>query len=79
MLDEQYGRHSLATSKAPFTCGLTGAEYSASEVKTRVQNLGKSIAQDFGWDPNRGSEWEKVIAVFALNTVYSTFSNGKEV
>ena len=69
MFNEEYGRHPLSTSMAPFTCGLTGNEYSALEVKLRVEKLGRSLARELNWDPNTGSEWDKVAAVFALNTV----------
>lgn len=69
MLDEEYGRHSLASSKPPFTCGLTGEEYSASEVKERVDKLSRSLALELGWAADGGTEWDKVAAVFTLNTV----------
>lgn len=71
MLDEEYGRCPLAASRAPFTCGLTGKEFSAYEVKSRVEHLSSSLAQELNWNPEDGSEWGKVGAVFALNTVRS--------
>lgn len=70
MLEEDYGRRPLATSEPPFTCGLSGLEYSASEVKQRVENLSRSLAVELGWAPDVGTEWDKVAAVFALNTVW---------
>lgn len=69
MLNEAYGRHPLSHSRAPFTCGLSGTEYSASEVKARVEHLAQALAKELGWHPNKGSEWDKVIGVFSLNTV----------
>lgn len=69
MLNEAYGRHALKTSQAPFTCGLTGQTYSAPELKQRVAQLASSLAQEIGWEVEGSSEWEKVAAVFALNTV----------
>lgn len=69
MLDENYGRHPLGYSKDPFICGLTGRSYSALDVKDRVQCLRRSLAKEFGWKPNEGTEFDKVIGVFSLNTV----------
>lgn len=69
MLNETYGRHPLGYSRAPFTCGLSGAEYSALEVKDRVDSLAKALSKELGWLPNKGTEWDKVIGVFSLNTV----------
>lgn len=69
MLDENYGRHPLGYSHAPFTCGLTGKSYSALEVKERVDFLARGLAKELGWNPNNGSEYDKVIGVFAVNTL----------
>lgn len=69
MLNERYGRHPLSRSKPPFTCGLTGAEYSATEVCDRVDKLARALSQELGWAPNGGTEWDKVAGVFSVNTV----------
>jgi len=69
MLNEEYGRHPLHRAKPPFTCGLSGAEYSALQVRTRVENLARALSKEFGWKPNQGTEWDKVIGIFSLNTV----------
>lgn len=74
MLTEHYGRHPLGYSRPPFTCGLTGLEYSALDVRDRVENLAKALAKEFGWHPNTGTEWDKVIGVFSLNTVRNASS-----
>jgi hypothetical protein len=69
MLDERYGRHPLGYSNNSFTCGLTGKTYSSLEVKERVDWLARGLAKELGFQPNAGSEWDKVIAVFSVNTV----------
>ncbi|KAI9875086.1 MAG: hypothetical protein M1830_008880 [Pleopsidium flavum] len=69
MLDETYGRHPLGYSRPPFTCGLSGTEYSALEVKERVEDLAKALSKELGWQPNKGTEWDKVVGVFSLNTI----------
>lgn len=69
MLNEKYGRHHYSDSRPPFTCGLTGTEYSALEVRDRVDKLAKSLSKELQWSPNKGSEWEKVVGVFSINTV----------
>ena len=69
MLDENYGRYPLGYSKDPFTCGLSGRSYSALEYKERVDFLARGLCKEFGFHPNQGTEWDKVIGVFAVNTV----------
>ncbi|CAO2653848.1 Nn.00g105810.m01.CDS01 [Neocucurbitaria sp. VM-36] len=69
MLEEHYGRHPLGYSNNPFTCGLTGKTYSSLEVRERVDYLARGLAKELGFHPNKGSEWEKVIAVFSVNTL----------
>lgn len=69
MLDDKHGRCPLAQSKNPFTCGLTGKTYTAKEMVTRVDHLARGMAEEFGWKPNQGTEWDKVVGIFALNTV----------
>lgn len=69
MLDEQYGRHALVDSRPPFTCGLTGAQYPITEVKDRVDKLARALSKELGWQPNRGTEWDKVAGVFSVNTI----------
>lgn len=72
LLEERYGRHPLGYSFAPFTCGISGKEYSALEVKERVDFLARGLAKELGWKPNEGTEWDKVIGVFSVNTVSDT-------
>lgn len=69
MLDDRYGRHPLGYSLDPFTCGLSGKSYSALEVVDRVDYLARALAKEFGWQPNKGSEWDKVLAIFSVNTI----------
>lgn len=69
MFNEKYGRHPLAQSKPPFTCGLDGTEYSAIEVQERVDKLARALSQELGWAVNQGTEWDKVAAIFSVNTI----------
>ncbi|KAF1964615.1 phenylacetyl-CoA ligase-like protein [Bimuria novae-zelandiae CBS 107.79] len=69
MLEERYGRHPLGYSHNPFTCGLTGKTYTSLDVKERVDWLARGLAKELGFQPNKGSEWDKVIAVYAVNTI----------
>lgn len=69
MLDDRHGRCPLKSSRPPFVCGLSGKQYSAVEVRDRVDLLARGISQVTGWSPHRGSEWDKVGAVFSVNTV----------
>ncbi|EGC46875.1 AMP dependent CoA ligase [Histoplasma capsulatum var. duboisii H88] len=69
IFDEKYRRYSLASSRNPFVWGISGEVYSAVQVRQRVDYLARSLAQEFGWHPNRGSEWDKIIGIFSLNTI----------
>lgn len=69
LFDEQHGRKPLDKSLDPFTCGLSGKTRSAQEQKKEVDHLARALNKEFGWKVNEGSEYDKVINVFALNTV----------
>ncbi|EEP79414.1 hypothetical protein UREG_04260 [Uncinocarpus reesii 1704] len=69
MLDDKHGRHPLASSKHPFTCGMTGRTYSSAKVAERVDVLARALAKEFGWQPNRGTEWQKVVGIYSFNTI----------
>ncbi|EEH46636.1 uncharacterized protein PADG_02734 [Paracoccidioides brasiliensis Pb18] len=69
IFNEKYGRPSLESSRSPFVWAVSEEGYSAVQVRQRVDYLARSFALEFAWHPNRGSEWEKIIGVFSLNTV----------
>ncbi|KIX92000.1 uncharacterized protein Z520_12271 [Fonsecaea multimorphosa CBS 102226] len=69
MLDEQYGRRPFAESWDPYTCGLSGRSISARQQRENVKRLARALAKEFGWKVNGGTEYDKVVGVFALNTV----------
>ena len=69
MLDENFGRYPLGYSRAPFKDGLSGKEYSFLEVKERVDYVARALGKELGFKPNEGSEWDKVVAVFSVNTI----------
>ncbi|KAL7934549.1 hypothetical protein V8C35DRAFT_326937 [Trichoderma chlorosporum] len=66
---EKYGRHPIADSRPPFTCGITGKSYSAEEVKDRIEWLSAALASELGFEVDGGSEFDKVIGLFSVNTV----------
>jgi ribosome assembly protein SQT1 len=35
----------------------------------RTDRLARALSKEFGWEPNQGTEWDKVAGIFALNTV----------
>jgi len=69
MLTEAHGRYLISKSRNPYTCGLSSQTYSTAEVADRVDYLARGLSKELGWFPNKGTEWDKVIGVFALNTV----------
>ncbi|KAK2813974.1 hypothetical protein FQN50_000378 [Emmonsiellopsis sp. PD_5] len=69
LLDEKHGRAPYDSSKAPFIWGTSAAGYTAVETRQRVEGLARGLSQQLGWYPNGGSEWEKIVAVFAPNHI----------
>ena len=69
MLDERYGRVPASKSRNPYTCGLTGKTYSTKQVKERVEALARGLGKELGFDVNEGTEYDKVVGVFSVNTV----------
>jgi len=69
MLEDKYRKHPIKSSRNPFTCGLSGKTYTTQQVVERVEHLAQGISKELGWQPNQGTEWDKVIGIFALNTV----------
>ena len=70
MLDEKKsGRLPFSNSRDPYTCGISGRTYSTPQVAQRVEALARALAKEFGWHPNKGSEWEKVVAIYSFNSV----------
>ncbi len=69
ILDEKHGRRPYSQSWDPYTCGLSGKTIKATDQKTRVDHLARALAKEFGWKVNEGTEMDKVVGVFALNTV----------
>ncbi|KAK7515444.1 hypothetical protein IWZ03DRAFT_394732 [Phyllosticta citriasiana] len=69
LFNETYGRFSLTYARPPFTCGLSGKEYPAKHVIDRIEALARALSQELGWQPNNGTEWDKVIGVFSVNTI----------
>ncbi|KAG9240131.1 amp dependent CoA ligase-like protein [Calycina marina] len=79
MLSDEYRFTSAAKSRNPFTCGISGKSYSYAEVSERVECIARALSKELGWAPNKGTEWDKVVGLFALNTIdtmtlaYATF------
>lgn len=69
MFDENYGRHPLGYSQSPFTDGLTGKTYSALDVRERIDYLTRALSKELGFKPDSGSEWDKVVGCFSLNSM----------
>lgn len=66
---EKAGRKSFDKSKRPYTCGVTGASRTAEDVAQRVDFLARGLAKNVGFDPNDGTAWDRVVAIYALNTI----------
>ncbi|WZH48559.1 Regulatory protein [Fusarium acuminatum] len=66
---EKAGRKALAASKSPYTCGVTGLSRTAAQVAQRVDYLARGLAKNVGFDPLDGTSWDRVVAIYALNTI----------
>lgn len=69
VLTEKHGRLPFAKSRNPFTCGLTGKTYTYDETNARVDAVAAALGEEMGWSSTEGSEWDKVVGLFSLNTV----------
>ncbi|CAI6084219.1 unnamed protein product [Clonostachys chloroleuca] len=67
--NDKYGRHPIKTSRRPFTCGMTGRSYTIEEVNERVNSLAKSLHAILKFDVEGGTEWDRVVAIYSLNTI----------
>ncbi|KAJ5649423.1 Acyl-CoA ligase inpC [Penicillium longicatenatum] len=71
MLNEQHGRVAHEKSNDPYTCGITGKTYTSRQVVDRVDHIARGLSRELGWKSNQGTEWDKTLAVFSLNTIDS--------
>lgn len=69
--NNEYRDVPLEKAKNPFTCGISGRTFTALEQKQRIQWLTSALQKELGWAVNEGSEWDKVVGIFSLNTVDS--------
>jgi len=69
MFDENYGRHPMGYARPPFTCGITGRSFDAFEMKQRVEHLARALSKELNIRPDEGTEWDKVVGCFSLNTI----------
>ncbi|KAI9648950.1 hypothetical protein NHQ30_001516 [Ciborinia camelliae] len=69
MLNEKHGRQPFQSSRNPFTCGISGKTYTLSEQVRRVDHLSRALSNELGWQPNIGTEWDKVMGIFSVNTI----------
>lgn len=55
----------------PFVDAISGKSYLIENLRERVELLARSLAQNLGWSPNAGDPWDKVVAIYSINTVSS--------
>ncbi|PTB40321.1 hypothetical protein M441DRAFT_59111 [Trichoderma asperellum CBS 433.97] len=65
----KHGRRPAATSRSPFTCGLTGKSFTVTQAPQRINFLARGLAQVLKVEPNKGLSLDKVIAIFSPNTI----------
>jgi hypothetical protein len=67
--EEDYGRYPIEASEPPFTCSLTGASYSAVEVRDRIELLATALADQLKWKVESENELDKVLSIYSENSV----------
>ena len=65
----KYGRRNLSQSRNPYTCGITGQTRTPDEVHQRTGHVARAIAKRLSFDPQDGTEWDRVVCLFSVNTV----------
>ncbi|KGQ06861.1 putative 4-coumarate--CoA ligase 2 [Beauveria bassiana D1-5] len=60
--------HVTPKKDAPFVDAISGHIYTMEMLKSRVDSLARGLAKDLDWSPNVGSPWDKVVAIYSLNT-----------
>lgn len=63
----------LERARNPFTCGISGRTFTALQQKERVDLLKRSLSKELGFEVNKGTEWDKVVGIYAFNTVSCDF------
>ncbi|KAJ3525176.1 hypothetical protein NM208_g11752 [Fusarium decemcellulare] len=66
---ENYARKPFAKSRNPYTCGISGKTYTTAEVIEREDLLARALAKRLGYDAGEGTEWDRVVGVYSLNTI----------
>lgn len=69
LLQENFGRPKLSQPHSSFVCGISGREYSVPEVSERMTSIAKGLLKNLQWEINSETQWEKVVGVFAFNSV----------
>ncbi|KAI9163473.1 Acyl-CoA ligase AFT1-1 [Paramyrothecium foliicola] len=69
MSNERWGRRAIASSRNPYTCGLTGRTFSAADVQRRTSHLARAIGKRLGFNPHEGTEWDRVVCLYSFNTI----------
>jgi len=75
MFDPAYGRAPYSEASTGFICGLSGKTYPLAENRQRVNYLARALSKEFGFKPNEGSEYDKVVGVFTVNAVRGLCQN----
>ncbi|KFY06560.1 hypothetical protein V492_07953 [Pseudogymnoascus sp. VKM F-4246] len=69
VLDNKHRSVPHEQARNPFTCGLSGKTYTSLELKDRIGCLARALHQELGFQVNQGTEWEKVVGIYTLNTI----------
>lgn len=69
MFNEEHGRCPISESADSYICAYGSRRVTAQQQAQHVEWLARSLARRLGWKVNVGCEFDKVAAIFAINTV----------
>ncbi|KAF5564450.1 hypothetical protein FNAPI_2158 [Fusarium napiforme] len=69
IFSDKHARKPISQSRNPFTCGISGKTYTTEEVIQREKLLARALAKRLGYDVHDGTEWDRVVALFSVNTI----------
>lgn len=71
-LSDKYGRLPCEHARAPFVDALSGNAPSIQTVKSEVDYLARGLAKELGWQVSAGTQSDRVVGIFSVNTVCDT-------
>ena len=69
VFSDRYRPRKCQDSPAPFIASVDGASYNVEETRQRIEWLATGLADRLQLKDTTGSEWNRVVSIFAVNNV----------